>query len=160
MSRLPAIDRIFGKVAIVGECWIFTGSTTGDGYAQVKVNGRVRYAHRVAYENAFGAIPSGLTIDHVKARGCTSRACVNPAHLEAISSGQSALRGDGPPAINARRVVCSRGHELTQGVDQRRCLTCKRDANRRSAERRRAKSAVVRYLHNEMAAAPTASVPS
>jgi len=30
-------------------------------------------------------IPEGMTIDHVKARGCTSTLCVNPHHLEMVS---------------------------------------------------------------------------
>ena len=136
---LPAIVRLLGRVDVVGECWVFAGYVTPEGYGQVKVGRRARIAHRVAYESLVGPIPAGMTIDHVAARGCTSRACVNPAHLEPVTSGENALRGNGPPAQNARLVVCQRGHELTQGTTQRRCLTCKREANRRSAERCRAK---------------------
>lgn len=64
------------------------------------------YAHRWIYEQRVGPIPEGWEIDHVKARGCTSRLCVRLEHLEAV-----------PPGENNRRerlVTCKAGlHQLT-----------------------------------------------
>ena len=50
--------------------------------------------HRVVYEHRVGPIPKGLDLDHVKARGCRSRACVNPAHLEPVTTRVNVLRGE------------------------------------------------------------------
>jgi hypothetical protein len=53
-------------------------------------------AHRAYYEDAKGAIPPHLDLDHL----CRVPACVNPDHLEAV-----------PRAINVRRGLCAK---LTQ----------------------------------------------
>jgi hypothetical protein len=60
---------------------------------------RAAYAHRVAYELLVGPIPEGLTLDHVRDRGCTSTACVKaiadergPAHLEPVTMEENVRR--------------------------------------------------------------------
>jgi hypothetical protein len=70
-------------------CWLWTGSLNNKGYAQLGVAGRVRSAHRVAYELFKGAIPDGLQIDHL----CRVRQCVNPDHLEAVTQSVNIRRG-------------------------------------------------------------------
>lgn len=110
-SSLP--ERLFAKVEKTATCWLWTGATNGDGYGKIRPGGRAvpsEYVHRVAYELLVGPIPAGLTIDHVRARGCTSRACVNPAHLEAVSYRENTLRGDHPSAVAHRTGKCSNGH--------------------------------------------------
>jgi HNH endonuclease len=61
-------------------CVIFTGGLTR-GYGGLSVNEdgvwRRRYAHRLAYEVAYGPIPAGLFVCH----RCDVPACINPAHL-------------------------------------------------------------------------------
>ncbi len=138
---LAAVERILGRVAVVGECWVFQGCLTKDGYGQVHIGRRVVLTHRLVYESLVGPIPDGLTIDHVAARGCSSRACGRPSHLEPVPNVVNVMRGNGPPARNARMVVCKRGHPFTQFVNQRACLTCRRESNRESARRRREMSA-------------------
>jgi hypothetical protein len=49
------------------------------------------YAHRAMYEQEVGPIPDGFTIDHL----CSERACMNPAHLEAVSMATNLQRGRG-----------------------------------------------------------------
>lgn len=82
-----------------------------------------RYAHRVAYEAIKGPIPEGLVIDHL----CRVRWCCNPEHLEAVTNEENILRGESPPARNARKERCDRGHELVPRSDGKRyCPTCRR----------------------------------
>lgn len=63
------------------DCVIFPGAKSPKGYGAIGVeNNKVGSAHRVAYELAFGAVPSGL---HVLHRCKQQRACINPRHLYA-----------------------------------------------------------------------------
>ncbi|MFI1562215.1 HNH endonuclease [Streptomyces sp. NPDC020490] len=72
-----------------GGCWVWTGSVESKGYGAPTINGAKRPAHRVAYEDLVGPIPEGLHLDHL----CRVRRCVNPEHLEPVTSRENALRG-------------------------------------------------------------------
>jgi hypothetical protein len=63
-------------------CWNWLKSLDLGGYGKVDIAGRTRRAHRVYYEDVFGSIPEGLTLDHL----CRNRKCVNPFHLEAVTT--------------------------------------------------------------------------
>lgn len=89
-------------------CWQWTGSVHPN-----TCYGRVfgpdgGQAHRLVYEQLIGSIPEGLVIDHL----CRNRSCVNPAHLEVVTSRVNTLRGFGVSATNARKTHCLYGHEL------------------------------------------------
>ncbi len=72
-------------------CWIWVfPAQTGAGYARVVINGQTYLAHRAMYEQEVGPIPDGLTIDHL----CNVKACVNPAHLEAVTLQENIRRRD------------------------------------------------------------------
>lgn len=98
---------------VVGECWIWRGAPDAAGYGRIRVGGVQRYVHRVAYELFVGSIPEGLTIDHVAARGCVSRACMRPAHLEAVTLAENTRRGRAAQSAKDRaaaRTHCANGH--------------------------------------------------
>lgn len=111
-------DRVRARCEWVGDCFVWQGGKTKRGYGLLAVErgngGRKAYVHRIAYEHTHGPIPEGLTIDHVKARGCVSRACCNAAHLEAVTNRENSLRGDSGPAQNARKTHCPKGHLLVE----------------------------------------------
>lgn len=108
-------------------CWIWQGSKDRAGYGMV--NSRIEVmAHRLSYTLLVGAIPEGLTIDHL----CGNPSCVNPAHLEAVTQRENILRGDTVAARNAAKTHCLRGHEFTAEntyttpAGGRGCKTCRR----------------------------------
>lgn len=65
------------RTMVAGECLVWTGNVTEFGYGHMSVKGKMKYAHRVAWELARGPIPNGMQIDHI----CWNRACVNVDHL-------------------------------------------------------------------------------
>lgn len=109
-------------------CWVWTGAASG-GYGYFRAGGRTVLVHRWAYEHFVGPIPDGLTIDHVKSRGCTTTLCCNPAHLEPVTQKENVLRGTAPSAAHARQTHCINGHEFTpentyRHGSGRKCRAC------------------------------------
>jgi hypothetical protein len=111
-------------------CWLWMRSVKNSGYGQYRIGSRVFLAHRLLYEALIGPIPNGLTIDHL----CRTKSCVNPAHMDPVTMGVNALRGDSPPSRNAHKTHCLRGHEFTPDNtakwrtkrNGRRCRECNR----------------------------------
>lgn len=69
-------------------CWLWMGATQSRGYGHLRVCDRDTLAHRFSYEHYVGAIPDGLTIDHL----CCVSVCVNPAHLEPVTREENIRR--------------------------------------------------------------------
>jgi hypothetical protein len=58
-------------------CHEWVGFRNADGYGQLRVNGIVDRAHRVAYRLYVGEIPKGMHVCHK----CDNPSCCNPEHL-------------------------------------------------------------------------------
>ncbi len=98
----------------------------------MRIEGRLKYAHRVAYEQTVGPVPSGLELDH----RCRIRCCVNPAHLEAVTRQENVRRGTQGWDQKAK-THCAQGHEFSPENTHRtkegyrQCIQCKRETTRR-----------------------------
>jgi len=142
----PLMERLMEKVEEAPSgCWVFTASLR-HGYGQIFVTKRPRLvvaqAHRVSYELHVGPIPAGLVIDHL----CRNTACVNPSHLEPVTTQINTARGDAYKNGErfASRTHCPQGHpydEVNTGRSTngwRYCRTCKRNQRRAHYARKKA----------------------
>jgi hypothetical protein len=119
-------------------CWLWSGATTPDGYGIHWIGGTYVLAHRKSFLDERGAIQPGLQLDHL----CRQRCCINPWHLEPVTSSINTRRGVSPAAVNAKRTHCVRGHELTgQNIylwrGKRLCRTCRKRIGNEYNQRRR-----------------------
>lgn len=127
--------RFWAKVALPNEqgCMLWMAYCDRRGYGTFSLNCRKVRASRVSYTLAYGPIPDGLVVDHVRDRGCRSTSCVAPLYLEAVTDAENRRRGLSPYAINARKTHCPQGHPLSGEnlyVDPRggrRCRTCRKE---------------------------------
>lgn len=135
-GNCPTLNQLaafFGRVErhVVTGCWLWRGSYSTSGYGVI--SGSEVSAHRQAYRWFIGPIPEGTELDHL----CRIRACVNPAHLEAVAKSENQQR-----AVRAR-VVCKNGHPwvadnltIVSSGRGRKSRTCSICHDRRNAESR------------------------
>ena len=143
----PIRDRLLARTVVRpgsalqidgAPCWEWTGATARGGYGQIRLAGRMVYVHRVAYEIWLGPVPGsaagamrgdGLDVDHL----CRNRLCVNPAHLEAVTSWVNNVRSLSPSAVNAAKTHCIRQHKFSEmntyvrADGSRDCRPCRRE---------------------------------
>jgi hypothetical protein len=112
----------------LGECWLWKAALTGAGYGKFRTSAtRTVRAHRWSYERLVGVVPPATPdLDHL----CEVPACVNPAHLRPTTPAKNVLRSlSAPPAINARKECCWKGHPFTEEntllVQRSKCRTAR-----------------------------------
>jgi hypothetical protein len=122
-ARLPS--RFWNKVKVDNDrgCWLWVGAITSHGYGNVsngpKAGLRMVPAHRFSFAALIGPIPSGAVLDHL----CEVKNCVNPFHLEPVTSAENTRRA-------ASRIThCPKGHEysgrnLIKRGNRRGCRIC------------------------------------
>lgn len=118
-------ENMRSKIERTDSCWNWVGATNSRGYGSLtNGHGGTMLAHRRSYEATRGAIPAGLTIDHL----CMNKVCVNPVHLEAVTGAENTRRAA------AALTHCKHGHPLAgdnlriktlkDGAQRRCCKTC------------------------------------
>jgi hypothetical protein len=143
----------------LGQCWQWRGTVAKrlGKDASRRINhapygkfhlgeGRIA-AHRHAYELVVEPIQAGMQLDHL----CRNTLCVNPNHLEQVTSRENARRGNVGKATAERqraRTHCKNGHEYTDentrwrtspntGEPFRVCVICQREGGRKANARYR-----------------------
>lgn len=114
------LERLLARVEEVDGCLLFRGKLV-EGYGHVRIADRDWRAHRAMYAAFVGPVLAGQHLHH----HCEQPACVNPAHLEALTPSEHARLSP-----KARQTHCIHGHEFTPGNTiirpngTRRCKTC------------------------------------
>jgi len=78
------VGRWLERSEQVGDCLIWRGAPSPDGYAKVRYERKTIGLHRIAYAFWRGPIPAGCDVHHIE--NCTSRACWEPTHLACLES--------------------------------------------------------------------------
>lgn len=82
-AAVPLAQRIIRRTSTSGECLLWRGCVTKDGYGLVRegsAGSKLLYVHRWSYETHLGTIPPGHDVHHT----CGHRRCWNPEHLTAV----------------------------------------------------------------------------
>jgi hypothetical protein len=140
-------DSFVSKVEInfdnISGCWDWKAFKNPDGYGMFKVNGIMRLAHRVAYQN-FVRSGDHKVVMHI----CDNPKCVNPTHLIAGTQKDNMkdrlFKGRYVSPTKDRKE-CINGHPYTNEsvrIDKigkykvKACRICTRIANKRRQDKR------------------------
>ena len=85
------LERYAERIAVVGDCYVWTDGSNGNGYRRICIDGRMFYVHRLSFVDAYGEIPDGMVVDHI----CYNTSCVNPRHLRLATRQQNIANKSG-----------------------------------------------------------------
>jgi len=120
-------------------CLVWTGATNDKGYGQRRVDGRVQYVHRLAWEEEHGPIPDGMKVLH----HCDNPPCYEVTHLflGTTADNQADMAAKGRSTKGRFKDHCPRDHPYDETntyvwKGRRYCRACRREADRRWREKR------------------------
>jgi hypothetical protein len=127
--------RLLARIRLEGSrldpCWRWTGATDREGVGRIKVGGRSRQVHRLAYEVLVGPIPAGMELGRREV--CPHSWCWNPAHRQPMTRIEVLLSSRAITMLNGARTHCPKGHPYDEmNTEYRRvgrsigraCKTC------------------------------------
>lgn len=154
-KRLTGEEKFWDNIhqSAPGQCWPWAGRCDEDGYGLLCIGRWYVRAHRFSYELLVGPIPEGLVIDHLCHTAdptcsgkCPHRRCVNPAHMEPVTTTVNAERSHRLSNYNSRKICCPHGHPLSgdnlcidTSSGARRCRVCRLERSRRYKAEARAR---------------------
>lgn len=129
-------------------CWLWTGAASfnhsGNLYGLFKTD-KLKGAHRASYELYKGPIPHGLVVDHK----CRQTLCVNPDHLEAVTSLENSRRGIVSEVcrdLQLSKTHCPHGHPYAgdnlylKPNGRRECRQCVKNSGERYRARKKSET--------------------
>lgn len=127
-------QRFHRKINKTDNCWEWTEGLNSMGYGVFWLGKKTVLAHRISYKIHIGVIPEILVLDHL----CSNRKCVNPAHLEAVTTKTNVQRSNKTRIhSNTKKTHCYKGHPLSgnnlviEKSGSRRCRICKNNHNKK-----------------------------
>lgn len=137
MSPDDLVRFISSITFISNECWNWDKTKVRKGYGRFYFKGCHHTAHRVSYEYFCKVeLPLEMTLDHK----CLNKLCVNPNHLDVVTSGENVRRFRKVRYGNS----CKRGHPYSgsnlliyKRKNTRICKQCMMDGKRKLKARKR-----------------------
>lgn len=133
MTKARSADERFDakwELDAASGCHLWVGAKLYGGHGVFWLNGKNVGAHVFAYVRKFGAVPSGMHLDHF---ACDNPSCCNPDHVRPVTPRENTYRGSGPSSLNLAKTHCPKGHaydaENTYVIKKtgfRQCRECKR----------------------------------
>lgn len=90
-----AVERFSKKYVKLAGCWLWSASVDKFGYGRFRLNNKTEYAHRASYRMFISEVPEGLYVVHT----CGHLLCVNPEHLETVTSVENLFRTGAHPSL-------------------------------------------------------------
>lgn len=127
------------KKGVGDECWEWTAAKIF-GYGRFNIGDAMYPSHRIMYGLTIDVVPVHLELDHK----CRNRSCVNPLHLEPVTSKVNILRSrvsNMAPALGSH-CICGEDYRewiRPDGTHSKYCRTCRAKANNEATLRYRAR---------------------
>lgn len=140
-------------------CWWYPAEVSAKGYATTRIGWPVTKGttiHRLSWIYYKGDIPEGMVLDHLchnvttceGGNTCKHRRCVNPDHLQLISSADNNSK---TVRVLKYKTHCTNGHDLKDNLYQYNsgkyvrfaCHTCKKERDKMNMRKYRAEKASV-----------------
>lgn len=101
MPIQPVAPRLKARSERRGECLIWTGAFSANGYGTIMVRRENIGAHVAAYREFIGPVPDGLQVLH----RCNEKLCIEPAHLYAGTRSQNTLDSRAAGTISTQKLT-------------------------------------------------------
>lgn len=123
IEQLP--DKFWDKVNKTQSCWLWIGKID-DGYGRFCFGNKYYLVHRMSFAVLKDKLGENTQVDHL----CKVRNCLNPDHLEEVTSKENTRRGLSKK-FNTDPNKCAYGHDYdiekpgkAEGSIYKICSTC------------------------------------